>query len=130
MGTRIVRVTTLRQHLRRLAAIALMAVLGIVFAPTVSHALSAAGSGNPWAEICSIANGTAPVQAPTQSAPAPHLDHCPLCGLADGAAPIPVAVAAWDAAGGEALLPARFLHAPRTLHAWASAQPRAPPITC
>lgn len=129
MGTRIVRVTTLRQHLRRLAAIAMLAVFGIAFAPTVSHALAASAPGNPWAEVCSVAGGTAAQASPDSGRPAAHFDHCPLCGLAAAAPPLPAAAAAWHLAPGEALPAPLFLPAPHTLHAWAVVQPRAPPIT-
>jgi len=115
-------VQALRHRLRRLSLIAFLAIFGFALAPTLSHALAAA---NPWAELCSAAaDGKAP--APAQGAA--HLEHCPLCGPGTGAAPLPVRLALTIAPpGGAVHLPALFLHAPRTLHAWTAAQPRAPP---
>lgn len=110
----------LRHRLRRLSLIAFLAVFGFALAPTLSHALAAA---NPWAEICSAAD-----EAKVPGTGATHLEHCPLCGLGAGAAPLPAAPAASIVLPqGAAHVPALFLHAPRPLHAWSAAQPRAPP---
>jgi Protein of unknown function (DUF2946) len=117
---------------RRLSTwIAIFAVLLAALVPAVSHALGPA-QGAAWFEVCS-AQGSRWVQdGADDSNGAPSgllaLEHCPACAShapALGLPPAPFAgVAAPDL--GDAL-PQAFLEARRTLHAWASAQPRAPP---
>jgi hypothetical protein len=68
-----------------------------------------------------------------ESSPAPagaaaHLEHCPYCVQSAGTLgmpPAPIGVLPLPVASAER--PALFLQAPHTLHAWRSAQPRAPP---
>ncbi|HSI61328.1 MAG TPA: DUF2946 family protein, partial [Ideonella sp.] len=87
---------TLRHHLRRLSWIALLAILSLALAPTISHALaSSAAGGSAWAEICTP-QGTRLVALDDGQPPAPalsfgHLDHCPLCGLSGTALGLPPA---------------------------------------
>lgn len=60
-----------RRFFRQAAALALVAMLGLALAPTVSHALAAQlASAQPWSELCS-ADGDAGAAA--------RLAHCPLC---------------------------------------------------
>ena len=115
--------------------LALVAMLALALLPTVSHALAFARGGAAWAEVCTpqgmrlvavdaaqAADNGAPAQA------AGHLEHCPLCALGADAPPLPPAPPAalrLPVAGAEP--PPLFLQAARTLHAWRSAQPRAPP---
>jgi len=119
-------VQLIRHHLRQFVWIALVAILGVALAPTVSHAQAGRGAGNPWAEICSAAAAPATPQAP----PAVHLAHCPLCSHA-GADPVlpqaPVVVPARRSARHD--LPAAPLRAGTPVRAWAIAQPRAPPTS-
>lgn len=117
--------------------LAILALLMVSFAPALSQAVQAARGGETsWFEICSsagtrwakAAQGTATnEQAP--AAPAGHLlEHCPFCFLHLDAVPVPdLPARALAAPRARDLVPAAFVHAPRTLHAWASAQPRAPP---
>ncbi len=126
----------LRRHQPTWAWIAILALLAAAWLPTVSQAFAQArGAGTTWAEVCTPqgmrlvampaddATGETPLQA------AGHLQHCALCTLAQdtpglpppAAQPLPLLAAA-------AALPRLFLHAPRTLHAWRSAQPRGPPL--
>jgi hypothetical protein len=124
----------MRHRLRRLSGIALLAVFGLVFAPTISHAL-AHGGNSAWAEVCTpqgmklVAldeHGVPDTSAPP-STTISHLDHCPLCGL--GAAALPrAAPAPWASLPGlRHTLPRLFLQAPRTLFAWAAPPSRGPP---
>jgi Protein of unknown function (DUF2946) len=114
---------------------AVLALLMAALAPSISHALSA-GQGDTWTEICT-AVGSRWVQADGPSSdPAPAsgdvhaLEHCPYCSLHANDLAIPAApAAAAPALAGPDLLPVAFLAAPRTLHAWLSAQPRAPPFS-
>ena len=117
--------------------LALVAMLALALLPTVSHALAFARGGAAWAEVCTpqgmrlvsvdaaqAVDTGAPVQA------AGHLEHCPFCALgADLPALPPAPAAALPLPLGSAEPPALFLHAPRTLFAWRSAQPRGPPFT-
>jgi hypothetical protein len=122
-----------RAHRRITSWIAVLAVLLAALAPALSHALASA-TGNQWIEVCT-AQGSKWVQAgqdgSEREAPASaHLsEHCPYCSLQTGALGLP-------SAEYMARLPLRlsdevplaFLSAPRTLHAWVTAQPRAPPL--
>lgn len=113
--------------------------------PTLSHALAytrASGAGG-WAEVCTQQGpkriavdaagqlvdtvvGTAADGAAMEAA---HLQHCPLCALTNDAPPLFTALPlALLMTAARHALPAAFLHAPRTLHAWRSAQPRGPPF--
>ncbi len=130
-------VYAIRRLFRPATWLALVAMLGLALAPTVSHALAASGPGNPWAEICSVAGGTmvvadtAAAQADAQADAGIHLGHCPLCGQVGAAPALPSAeYAPVRIAGGAEHRPALFRHAPRTLFACAAAQPRAPPLSC
>jgi Protein of unknown function (DUF2946) len=96
-------------------------------------------SGNPlmaWGDLCVTA---APAGAGASAslagdldpqAPADHAGaHCPLCSLHVGDLALPTPEARGLLASGLAfLVPTLFLAAPRTLFAWAAAQPRGPPM--
>lgn len=119
----------LRAHRRITSWIAALAVLLAALAPAVSHALGSR-LGASWVEVCTLA-GSKWVQPGEDSAPAGAqvVEHCPYCTLhspAIGMPPAPPADVPVLVAG--PFVPPAFLAAPRTLHAWASAQPRAPPV--
>lgn len=62
---------SVRRFFRRAAALALVAMLGLALAPTVSHALAAQlASAQPWSELCSVDG---------DQAAGARLAHCPLC---------------------------------------------------
>ena len=116
--------------------LALVAMLALALLPTLSHALAFARGGAAWAEVCTpqgmrlvavdAAQAAADPDAPAQAAG--RLEHCPLCALgADLPALPPAAPAALALPLAAAEPPPLFLHAPRTLFAWHSAQPRGPP---
>ena len=113
--------------------LAILAVLWMAFAPLASQALGAEQS-QAWIEICG-ANGAKWVKAnaanagaPEQPQPGAHpLDHCPYCSLHASAMGMPPAALAPLALSVSQEMPAAFMAAPRTLHAWRSAQPRGPP---
>jgi hypothetical protein len=127
------------------AWLALAAMLALALLPTVSRALAFANGDVRWAEVCTAGGmKLAPVAAPGDIAlsrgstsglhgddgPAlgsSHLEHCSYCGLSGGAAPLPATAASVITAPAGHAPPALFLQAPRTLFAWRSAQPRAPP---
>jgi hypothetical protein len=121
-------VQTLRRRLRAFTWIALFAMFGLALAPTVSHAVNASNGSNPWAEICSTANGNG-AGLPTLPGTLNHIDHCPLCGHGAGPLGLPPSAAL------VLPLPTRDVHvvpladaAVAHLFTWAAAQPRAPPF--
>jgi hypothetical protein len=114
--------------------IAMLAILFSALAPTVSHALAAAGTAVDTAEICTMdgyklvkLTGSDSGKAP---APAQHgMEHCPFCATHSGShllAATPFVVFALDA--GRDAYPALFYTAPPSLHVWSAANPRAPPF--
>ena len=113
--------------------LAMLAMLALALLPTVSHALALSRGGNAWAEVCTpqgmrlvAVDDSASDAAPTRTAG--HLEHCALCALAGVAAappPAPAVVPLLPLASVEP--PRLFLHAPRTLFALCTAQPRGPP---
>lgn len=112
--------------------IAALAILMAAVAPSISHALGAK-TGASWIEICTSAGAkwVQPGDRADKKAPAGKthpFEHCPYCSLHANATAIPAAPAVLALTiSASDLLPAAFLLAPRTLYAWASAQPRAPP---
>jgi hypothetical protein len=124
----------LSSSLRRLASFAaLVAVAAATFVPAASHALGQS-KGTKWIEVCSSA-GSIQVEVPADGPGIPRapkasdFDHCPFCTPHAGAMappPVPIALPLPDVRAG--IVPALLLAAPRPLHAWASAQPRAPPL--
>lgn len=127
-------VSPARRHRSLTAWIALVAMLGFALMPTLARALSFAQGGSGWSEICTpqgmqwvSPDGERQDRAPDGATS--HLDHCHFCQLAtDGAAPLPAAAPAVVLPLAAAEPPRLFLQAARTLHAWRSAQPRAPPV--
>jgi len=112
--------------------IAVLAILMTALAPTVSQAW-AAKLDPMLVQVCSVM-GTKWVHTdgqPDESSPVPDsthfTDHCPYCSLHTSALLVPAMVWATACASVGQVVPTAFLLAPRTLHAWASAQPRAPP---
>lgn len=84
------------------------------------------GKATFWVNVADVSGKSGERSTPT--APDHLFKHCPYCALhvdMDVPAMALLQVPAMDAWA--ALLPAAFLHAPRTQHAWRSAQPRAPP---
>lgn len=129
-----------RLHLRWTAWIALCAILLGALAPTVSHGVRAwSHSPITWVEVCSstgnklIAMTTSDQADPRGGLPSgEHAgEHCPFCLVhAHDAAMLPAAppvVALTTQLTDE--LPFLFLHAPRSLFAWAPSQARAPPTS-
>lgn len=127
-------VSSARRHRSLTVCIALVAMLAFALMPTLARALSFAQGGSGWAEVCTpqgmqwvSPDGERQDRAPDGAAP--HLDHCHFCQLAtDGVAPPPAATLAVVLPLSTAEPPRLFLQAAHTLHAWRSAQPRAPPV--
>ncbi|MFT3664133.1 DUF2946 family protein [Piscinibacter sp.] len=120
-----------RRLFRRATWLALVAMLGLALAPTLSQAVAASQAGDPWAEICSMGGATmtaSPAGAGQAGADGAHLGHCPLCGQVGDTPMLPGAEYQPVQVDGATQRPALFLHAPRTLFAWAAARARAPPL--
>ena len=116
----------IRHRLRLFTWLALVAMLGLALAPSVSHALSAQQASNPWTEICSTSTSG---EQPGNGGAAMHLEHCALCCVtasAMGMPPAPVAVL--PAPEGANYVATLFLAAAHALFAWSPPQARAPPL--
>jgi hypothetical protein len=122
-----------RSRPRRFASwIAVLAVLMAALAPALSQAFGS-GVSSAWLEICTVEGskwvqaGAAP--ADDSSPSAEHtLEHCPYCTLQVPHLGLPPsALASVPTPDLAHAVPLAFLAAPRRLHAWVSAQPRAPP---
>ncbi|MEQ1684931.1 MAG: DUF2946 domain-containing protein [Burkholderiaceae bacterium] len=112
--------------------IAVLAILMAALAPSLSHALGAK-NGASLIEVCTSlgAKWVQPDGSSTEQTPASGnvhpFEHCPCCSLHADAIATPAAPVVLPLMTPPALLPAAFLAAPRTLYAWVTAQPRAPP---
>ena len=121
-----------RSQLTPVTWLALVVMLALALLPTVSHALALQRGGSAWVEVCTP-QGMKLVAVDGSEAPAPlqaagHLEHCPACVLQHiDAAPPPTPPALLPLPLEAAAVPPLFLHAPHTLHAWRTAQPRGPP---
>lgn len=115
-----------------IAWIACFAILMSTLAPVISQALRA-DPATPWTEVCTplgaklVRIDDATPGSPTQKLPGGHpLQHCPYCTLhAMGLPPAPASPLQLPVLSFG--LPELFYAAPAPLHAWATAQPRAPP---
>ncbi|MFZ5549262.1 MAG: DUF2946 domain-containing protein [Pseudomonadota bacterium] len=124
-----------RQHLRRASILAWLALIALVFVPTVSRLLAHGTGDSSWVEVCTpqgmkqVAFADDGGGTPLPDLPAmTHLDHCPLCGLGGSAPMLPPTAFTWVPSGALAeAMPALFGAAPRPLFAWVAAQPRGPP---
>jgi hypothetical protein len=116
--------------------IAMLAILGLVIAPTISRAM-AAGGDPAWAEVCTpqglrvVTAGGSPGDSPRPQAVGMQLDHCPLCGVGADS-PLPQGRRVHDLEHGPRdAVPVPCPRAPRPPFACAAGQPRAPPLsTC
>ncbi len=121
------------RHGRRTVSswIALLAILVVTFAPSLTGMLSAA-RGLPWDAVCSAAttvDAAKNISTRDDSPAAPHaFDHCPYCALHADLAPPPDPRLA-DAGTTLAFraFPVAFARAPRGNAVWSTGQPRAPP---
>lgn len=128
----------LSRRQRRLSLwLTLVAMVLATLAPGISRAKAFVdGESAPWALVCSVmpgataAGGAGGPTDPAGSRQATGVmgEHCPFCmPRADLLAPPPTLPPMALGAVTHADPPPLFLWAPRPLHAWCSAQPRAPP---
>jgi len=113
--------------------IAIFAIVAGSLAPALSQALQAS-RGNGAIEVCTALGAKWISADDTQSgepapAPAQATEHCPYCSLQAHWVGLPPSAPAEGIAAPllSFEVPARFLAAPRTPHAWVAARPRAPP---
>jgi hypothetical protein len=114
--------------------IAMLAILFSALAPTISHALAVGSASAITLEICTV-NGYKVVKAPdsdSSKAPATSkhgMEHCAFCVSHGGTFALTGSssvVFAIDS--GRDIYPPLFYIAPHSLHAWSTANPRAPPF--
>jgi len=128
-----------RPHRKTAAAwLALFAMLAAALLPGLSQALASA-RGEAWSAVCTaqgmrwVMVSAADITAPSTAEPATPSspvapEPCPYCTPSGHAPALPPAAPEASPEPPRATqAPALFLHAPRTLFAWRSAQPRAPP---
>ncbi len=120
---------------RPIAWLAIWSLLAGLLLPSLAHALADERSVV-WTEVCTAQGMKRVPMADEATAPEAGagmslngaMDHCPWCLLSPAAAvaPPPAERALPLLALGQPV-PPRFLSAPRTPHAWCTAQPRGPP---
>lgn len=119
----------LRHHLRRFTWLALVAMLGLALAPSVSQALGAPPGSGVATDICSVASQ--PGEAPGSGGAGFHVEHCALCCVAGHAIGLPPApVAGLTIPDGADPVAALFVDAAHGSLAWRPPQARAPPQFC
>ncbi len=126
-------------QIRRTAFIALVAMVMVVFAPTISKVVAAERVDSNLVEVCTV-EGTKWVSvseiqqngsAGQQHEPASAHDHggdCPYCNLQTTKF-LSVASQSFATAPVVSLLPSHFYQAPKPLFAWAHSRSRAPPLS-
>jgi hypothetical protein len=120
--------------LQRFAWIALFAMLGVAFAPTVSAAVGAAREDVPWNPICTgegMQNMALESRGDADGRSGHDLTHlfkhCPFCAMQPMAAALPSAPLQLPGAERLHEQPALFLSAPTPMYAWRHALSRGPP---
>ena len=126
-------------QLRRVSFVALVAMLMVVFAPTVSKVIAAERAGSNFVEVCTT-EGTKWVAlseiqqaspAGQQHEPASAHDHggdCPYCSL-QTAKVLATATQSFATTSVVSLFPPLFYQASKPLFAWAHSRSRAPPLS-
>jgi len=111
----------------RFTRIALALLVVVALLPTLSRMLAhVQHASSPWSVVC-----TAPAAAGDASADGAQMatEHCPMCLVQALGWHPGTDWSLWSLLPATAAsLPLLFLWAPRPLFAWASAQPRAPPL--
>jgi hypothetical protein len=135
-----------KRKLQRAVAVwlAIFAVVIASVAPAISHALaqpavshhaqlSSAADDGADEDVCGTEVDTADMHAGSHAPNAPpalHLEHCPFCHLHADALQVPFVSIPVLPSASKPARPSLFFLAPSLLHAWRSAQPRAPPAVC
>jgi len=128
----------MNKTIRHVAAwMACFAILLVALAPSISHAIAAAGTTAGWMEICTstgvkrVALEEAPVIKPSSAKHDSHYEECPFCRIqTDNVGPLPthtlIPLVLEPVATSR---PRLFYESPRPLFVWASTRSRAPPLT-
>lgn len=126
-------------QIRRTAFIALVAMVMVVFAPTISKVVAAERVDSNLVEVCTV-EGTKWVavaelgqvdSSAHQQEPSSLHDHggdCPYCNL-QSTKFLSVASPSFAATPVVSFLPSLFYQAPKPLFAWAHSRSRAPPLS-
>jgi Protein of unknown function (DUF2946) len=125
--------------LRRISFVAFVAMVMVVFAPTVSKVVAAERVGSNLVEVCTV-EGTKWVavaelgqgdSSAHQQEPSSLHDHggdCPYCNLQSPKF-LSVASPSFAATPVVSFLPSLFYQAPKPLFAWTHSRSRAPPLS-
>ncbi|MEO8858766.1 MAG: DUF2946 domain-containing protein [Burkholderiaceae bacterium] len=116
---------------------ACVAILMAALGPAMSQGLQSSAAPD-WEQICtslgpaSLHLGDNTGRDPSPTAPSRHqFKHCPSCSMhMSGLGLPPEPAASLPTQALTFLVPQLFLVNPRTLFAWVTAQPRAPPRSC
>ena len=127
-----------RLTMHRASFVALLAIVMLSVAPTVSKVLASEPASTNWVEVCTV-EGTKwlsssdfglSVLPSHQRDPVQAHDHqsdCPFCSL-QLAKFVPIASSSCDVQQALLPLPLLFYKAPKPLFAWAHSRSRAPPL--
>jgi len=124
-------------QIRRISFVALVAMVMVVFAPTISKVVAAERVSSNLVEVCTVEGmkwvSISEIQQASsvgqQHEPVGAHDHggdCPYCSLQTTKF-LSVASQSFATAPVVSLLPPLFYQAPKPLFAWAHSRPRAPP---
>ena len=125
-------------QIRRITLVALLAMVMVVFAPTISKVVASERVGSDLVEVCTVEGmkwvSVSEIQQTSsvgqQHEPASAHDHggeCPYCSL-QTTKYLGVASQSFATAPVVSLLPPLYYKAPKPLFAWAHSRSRAPPI--
>jgi hypothetical protein len=125
-------------QIRRTAVVALLAMVMVVFAPTISKVVASERVGSDLVEVCTVEGmkwvSVSEIQQASlvgqQHEPVGAHDHgseCPYCSL-QTTKYLGVASQSFATAPVVSLLPPLYYKAPKPLFAWAHSRSRAPPI--
>jgi hypothetical protein len=125
-------------QIRRTAVVALLAMVMVVFAPTISKVVASERVGSDLVEVCTVEGmkwvSVSEIQQASsvgqQHEPVGAHDHggdCPYCSL-QTTKYLGVASQSFATTSVVSLLPPLFYQASKPLFAWAQARSRAPPI--
>jgi hypothetical protein len=124
-------------QIRRTAVVALLAMVMVVFAPTISKVVASERVGSDLVEVCTVEGmkwvAVSEIQQASsvgqQHEPVGAHDHggdCPYCSL-QTTKYLGVASQSFATTSVVSLLPPLFYQAPKPLFAWAHSRSRAPP---
>ncbi len=125
--------------LRRISALALVAMVMVVFAPTISKVVAAERvdsnlvevctvEGTKWVAVAELGQGDSSAHPQEPSSLHDHGGDCPYCNL-QSTKFLSVASTSFAATPVVSFLPSLFYQAPKPLFAWTHSRSRAPPLS-